>query len=65
MLVFVPSNAYIVDLEYRQGMYSPISIVDDFAGLFLHPSTYKWYIRYWLNSNILVSSEGYIQHTFL
>ena len=41
MLVFVPSNAYVVDLEYRQGMYSPIFIIDDFAGLFLHPSTYK------------------------
>ena len=32
------SNDQIVDIEYPQGIFSPISVVEDYSGLFAHSS---------------------------
>ena len=65
-------NDDIVDTENPDEICSPAFAVDEFSGLFLHPSIFSikhsrsaeivnaplsdfWY---WLNYNILVSSEG-------
>ena len=44
---YIPSNAHIIDIDYPQGICSAIFVVDDFAGLFLYPSTFlikdSWY----------------------
>ena len=37
-LFSIPSNAYIIDIEYSQGMYSPTFVIDDFSKLFFDPS---------------------------
>ena len=34
------SNAKIVDIEYPQGICSPIYAVEEFSGLFEHPSIF-------------------------
>ena len=33
-------NAQIVDIEYRQGICSPIFVVEEFSGLFAQPFIY-------------------------
>ena len=38
-LFSIPSNTHIVDTKCQQGICSPSLVVDDFSGLFLHPST--------------------------
>ena len=35
------SNIHIVDIEYPQGICSPIFVVDHFLGLFSHSSTFQ------------------------
>ena len=40
-LFSILSNAYIVDIEYTQGICSSIFIVEDFSGLLVHPSIYS------------------------
>ena len=79
-------NDNIVDIEKSYGICSLSSAEDDFSGLFLHPPLFTikdprsaWTIngalsdlRYWWNSNILLSLEEFITlqkslilHTFL
>ena len=67
-------NADILDIEKPEGICSLILVVDEFWGLFLHPSIFSIiYSRSagiingdlsnfwnWLNYNILVLSEGII-----
>ena len=43
MLVTILSKAYIVDIEYPQGICSPIFVVEEFSGLFTHPSVFCWF----------------------
>ena len=38
MLIF---KTIILDIEYPQGICSPIFVADDFSGLFLHSSFFK------------------------
>ena len=40
MLAFYIINAQIADNEYPQGTCSPIFVVEDFSGLFAHPSAF-------------------------
>ena len=67
-------NEDIVGIEKPDGICLPNFVVDEFSALFLHPSIFSiehlrsTYITsgalsdflHWLNSNILVSSEGLI-----
>ena len=67
-------NEDIVNIEKRSGICLLTSAVDEFSGIFLHPSiTYIIHVRsawiinghlsgfwYWLNSNTLLSWEGII-----
>ena len=34
-------NDYIVDIEKPDGIFSPTFVVDEFLGLFLHPSIFS------------------------
>ena len=79
----IPSHVHIVDTEYPQEICSPTFVVDDLSKLLFHPyiflikdsrSTYGVWsdFQYWLNSNVLVSSEditttqnSLLSHTFL
>ena len=36
----IPLNVHIVDIEYPRRVYSPTFVVDNFSGLFLHPSIF-------------------------
>ena len=40
-LFSIPSNVHILDIEYSQGMCSPIFIADDFVGLLLYTSIFS------------------------
>ena len=40
MLIFYIIKFHVVDIEYPQGICSPIFVVHDFSGLFLHPCTF-------------------------
>ena len=40
MLIFDIINAHMVDIEYLQGIYSPIFAVEDFSGLFAYRSIF-------------------------
>ena len=40
ILIFLSSNAHIVGIEWPHAVWFPTFVVDDFSGLFLHPSTF-------------------------
>ena len=44
MLVTILSKAYIVDIEYPQGICSPIFVVEEFSGLVTPPSVLVFFI---------------------
>ena len=41
MLIFYALNDDIVDIEKPDGICSPTFVVDEFSGLFLHPSIFS------------------------
>ena len=40
MLVFFMIKSQIVDIKHPQKICSPIFVVEDFSGLFVHPSIF-------------------------
>ena len=40
MLVFFMIKSPNFDMEYPQGIFSPILVVEDFSGLLAHPSIF-------------------------
>ena len=57
MLVTILSKAYIVDIEYPQGICSPIFVVEEFSGLVTPPSVLVFLLLLLLLSLLLLKIQ--------